>query len=215
VALTQYAERIGADAALVIVPYYIRPSQEGLYRYFRHVAEHTGLPIIIYNIPGRTAVNMAPETMAKLRSDVPNIVGVKESNKDFEHISKVMSVCGRDFRVYSGIELLCYPVLAIGGVGYISATANVLPREVANLYDYFAAWRVQEAIDLHYRLLPLNEVLFIETNPGPLKFAMSRLGLIEPNYRLPLCEPSKENRRRIEAVLNSYGLLSGVRAAAQ
>src|SRR5207245_1009016 len=131
-------------------------SQDGLYRYFRHVAEHTNLPVIMYNIPGRTAVNMSPETMAKVRADAPNVVGVKESNKDFEHICKVLSVCGREFRVYSGIELLSYPVLAIGGVGYISATANVLPREVASLYEHFRAGRMKEAIDVHYQLLPMN-----------------------------------------------------------
>ncbi len=199
--LTQYAERLGVDAALVIVPYYNRPSQEGLFRYFRAVAQQTDLPIIIYNIPGRTATNMAPETMARLREACPNIIGVKESNKDFEHTSKVLHTCGRDFLVYSGIELLCYPMLAIGGVGHVSATANILPREVAALYDLVVAGRWQEAMDLHYRLLPINEALFLETNPGPLKWAMGELGWIEPILKLPLCEPSPANQEKIRAAL--------------
>lgn len=210
--LTRHAERLNANAALVIVPYYMRPSQEGLYRYFRKVAEHSRLPIIVYNIPGRTAVNMSPVTLGRLRKDAPNIVGVKESNTDFAHFSQVFDACGRDFRVYSGIELLTYPVLAIGGVGYVSATANVLPQQVASLYDHHAAGRIAQALDLHYWLLPMNEVLFIETNPGPLKWAMGRMGLIEPHYRLPLCEPSKENQDRIDAVLNSYGLIPAMKA---
>ena len=204
--LTRYAERLGVDAALVIVPYYNRPSQEGLFRYFRAVAGQVGLPIIIYNIPGRTATNMAPETMARLREACPNIIGVKESNKDFEHTSKVLHTCGRDFLVYSGIELLCYPMLAIGGVGHVSATANILPREVAALYDLVVAGRWQEAMDLHYRLLPINEALFLETNPGPLKWAMGELGWITPNYRLPLCEPSLANQERIRAALAHYDI---------
>jgi 4-hydroxy-tetrahydrodipicolinate synthase len=202
--LTQHAERIGVDAALVIVPYYNRPSQEGLFRHFRAVAQSVELPLIIYNIPGRTAQNMAPETMARLREACPNIVGVKESNKDFEHTSKVLFTCGRDFLVYSGIELLCYPMLAIGGVGHVSATANMLPREVAAIYDLVVAGHWQEAMDLHYRLLPLNEALFLETNPGPLKWAMGELGWIAPRYRLPLCEPSAANQEKIRAAMALY-----------
>ncbi len=204
--LTRAAGRMGADAALVIVPYYNRPSQEGLYRYFRALAGEVALPLIIYNIPGRTAVNMAPATMARLRRDCPGIVGVKESNKDFEHVSKVIHACGRDFLVYSGIELLCYPMLAIGGAGHVSATANILPHEVADLYNHVAAGRWAVAMDLHYHLLPLNDVLFLETNPGPLKWAMGRLGRINPYLRLPLCEPSAEHQAAIEATLADYGL---------
>ncbi len=126
--LTRHAEGLEADAALVIVPYYNKPSQEGLYRYFSELADSVDIRIIIYNIPGRTAVNMAPETMARLRHAHPSIIGAKESNKDFEHVSRVIHQCGRDFNVYSGIELLCYPMLAIGGAGHISATANIFPR---------------------------------------------------------------------------------------
>jgi 4-hydroxy-tetrahydrodipicolinate synthase len=204
--LTRAAEALGADAALVIVPYYSRPSQEGLYRYFRALEGELGLPIVIYNIPGRTAVNMAPSTMARLRRDARNIVGVKEANKDFEHVSRVLHKCGRDFLVYSGIELLCYPMLAIGGAGHVSATANVFPTEVADLYNHVAAGRWKEAMDLHYHLLPINDALFVETNPGPLKWVMGKLGRINPYLRPPLCEPSAGNQKRLQEVMDDYGL---------
>ncbi|QBD77084.1 2,4-dihydroxyhept-2-ene-1,7-dioic acid aldolase [Ktedonosporobacter rubrisoli] len=203
--LTRRAEQMGADAALIIVPYYNRPSQEGLYRYFSALASSVELPLIIYNIPGRTAVNMAPATMARLRKAQPNIIGVKESNKDFEQVSQVLAQCGRDFHVYSGIELLCYPMLALGGVGHVSATANIFPEEVAKLYNLVKEGKWSEALDLHYFLLPMNEALFLETNPGPLKWVMGQLGYITPTLRLPLCEPVPENQARLEAVLSSYG----------
>jgi 4-hydroxy-tetrahydrodipicolinate synthase len=204
--LTRAAEGLGADAALVIVPYYSKPSQEGLYRYFTAVADATQLRILIYNIPGRTAVNMAPATMARLRADRPSIVGVKESNTDFEHVSKVLYDAGRDFLVFSGIELLCYPMLSIGGAGHVSATANILPAEVARLYDLVAEGKWEDALDLHYHLLPLNEVLFLETNPGPLKWVLGRLGIAPPHLRPPLAEPGPETQRRLEATLAQYGL---------
>ena len=211
--LTRVAERLGADAALVIVPYYVRPSQEGLYRYFAAVAGEVDIPIIIYNIPGRTAVNLAPETMARLRRDYRSIIGAKESNKDFEHVSRVLHRCGRDFNVYSGIELLCYPMLAIGGAGHISATANIFPREVADIYNHVAAGRWEEAIELHYHLLPVNDMIFFETNPGPLKFALGELGRISPALRPPLSEPSPANQERIREVLADYGLVKKERSS--
>lgn len=205
--LTRLARDLGADAALVIVPYYNRPSQAGLYQYFRALAEQVDLPLIIYNIPGRTAVNLAPATLARLSRDCPNIIGVKESNQDFEQVSHVLHQCGRDFLLYSGIELLCYPMLAVGGAGHISATANLLPGAVADIYNHVAAGRWREAMDLHYHLLPLNEALFLETNPGPLKYALGLMGRIHPTLRLPLVLPAPENQARIHRVLAGYGLV--------
>jgi 4-hydroxy-tetrahydrodipicolinate synthase len=203
--LTKFAARLGATAAMVIVPYYNRPSQEGLYRYFMAVAEATDLPLIVYNIPGRTAINAEAATLARLRRACPRVIGVKESNKDFEHVSRVIHECGRDFLVYSGIELLCYPMLAIGGAGHVSATANLLPRELARMYDLVEQGDYVAALDLHYHLLPLNEALFLETNPGPLKWVMGQLAMIEPVCRLPLCEPSPENQQRLREVMARYG----------
>ncbi len=204
--LTATAESLGADAVLLIVPYYNRPSQEGLFRWFSTIAsEFPSLPLILYNIPARTAVNLEPTTLARLRRAHANIVGVKEANKDFEHVSRVLFECGRDFLVYSGIELLCYPMLAIGGAGHISATANILPVEVAQVYNLVVQGHWEEAIDLHYELLPLNESLFLETNPGPLKWAMARLGLIPSGMvRLPLAPPSDTTQAKIQDALDRY-----------
>lgn len=204
--LTRFAEKVGADAALLIVPYYMRPSQEGLYRHFRAVAEAVSIPIILYNIPGRTAVNLSVETMARLRRACPNIIGVKEANKDFEHVNLVLRRCGRDFLLYSGIEMLCFPMLAIGGAGYISATANVLPRECAELYNLVARGEWKKAQDLHFYLLDLNEALFWETNPGPVKAALAMMGKIKPVMRLPMALPSEETQQRLRGVLKQYGI---------
>jgi 4-hydroxy-tetrahydrodipicolinate synthase len=209
---TRFAKRVGADAALVIVPYYNRPSQDGLYRHFRAVADDVpDLPLILYNIPGRAAVNLAPATLARLARDCPNIVGVKEANKDFDQVSQdiawVRKVAGRDFLVYSGIETLCFPMLCLGGAGHVSATGNVLPRQVAELYTLTEAGKWREARDLHYELLEMNEVLFIETNPGPVKTALGLMGKIAPELRLPLAPLGAENESKLRAVMAGYGLL--------
>lgn len=205
--LTRYAEAVGASAALVITPAYMRPSQEGLFQHFRAVAQATGLPVVLYNIPGRTAVNLEIDTVARLRDACPNIVGVKESNKDFEHITRLLGKLGRDFLVYSGIELLCFPLLAIGGAGYVSATGNVLPREVARLWNLVRADRWREAQDLHYWLMAMNDAVFFETNPVPMKTALGLMGRVSPEVRLPLAPLSDANLARLKAVMTQYGLL--------
>ncbi|QST01128.1 2,4-dihydroxyhept-2-ene-1,7-dioic acid aldolase [Pontibacillus sp. ALD_SL1] len=202
--LTKKAQEIGADAALVIVPYYNKPSQHALYKHFKAVADSVDLPIIIYNIPGRTATNLHVETLRKLSQDCENIIGVKESNKDFEHINRVLLNCGRDFLLYSGIELLCYPMLAIGGAGHISATANVVPDKVAEIYDAWVEGDVQRAQDLHYDLMPLNDVLFKDTNPAPLKAALGMMGKINPDLRLPMDLPTGTLQDEIRSVLANY-----------
>jgi 4-hydroxy-tetrahydrodipicolinate synthase len=212
VRLTAAADRLGADAVLLVVPYYSRPTQEGLFEWFGTLArEFPHLPIVIYNIPGRTGVNLEPSTLARLRRAHDNVVGVKEANRDFEQPSKVLYECGRDFLVYSGIELLCFPMLAIGGAGHVSATANLLPGELSRLYELVSAGSWSEAIDLHYELLPLNEALFLETNPGPVKWAMARVGLLPSGRpRPPLAPPSEANQSRIAAALAGYPQLQRV-----
>jgi 4-hydroxy-tetrahydrodipicolinate synthase len=205
--LTRFARRVGADAALVVVPYYIRPGQEGLYRYFRAIAERVDIPMIIYNIPGRTAANIEPATIARLARDCRNIIGVKEANKDFEHANRVLHLCGRGFLVYSGIELLCFPMLAIGGAGHMSATGNVLPREVAQLYELVASGRWEAARDLHYRLLPMNDALFLETNPVPVKTALGLMGKIDPEVRLPLTRMTEASLDQLRQIMETYGVL--------
>ncbi|HJF33449.1 MAG TPA: 2,4-dihydroxyhept-2-ene-1,7-dioic acid aldolase [Sporosarcina psychrophila] len=205
--LTKYAEEIGADAAMVIVPYYNRPNQEALYQHFKTVADSVVTPIIIYNIPGRSAVNMEVSTMKRLVDDCPNIIGVKEANKDFEHVNRVLLNCGRDFLLFSGIELLCYPMLAIGGAGFISATANVEPTKVAELYNVWEAGDVARAQDLHFELMPLNDVLFKDTNPSPVKVALGMMGKITPKLRLPLGLPSVEIQQEVRESLIELAIL--------
>jgi len=207
--LTAKAGELGADAVLVITPYYSRPTQQGLFDWYSAVArEFPDLPIIVYNVPVRTAVDIAPETVGRLRRAHANIVGIKETTRDFEHASHVLNVCGRDFLAYCGIELLCYPMLAIGGVGHLSCVANVAPKPCAELYDAFVAGDLERAQRLHYDLHPLVEMAFVETNPGPVKWAMERLGLLECGaVRPPLSAPSGQSRARIETLLGEAGLL--------
>ena len=205
--LTKRAQEMGADAALVIVPYYNKPNQQALYNHFKTVANSVDIPIIIYNIPGRTATNLEVNTLARLAEDCSNIIGVKESNKDFEHVNRVLLKCGREFLLYSGIELLCYPMLAIGGAGHISATANIAPKEVADIYNFWNEGDVEMALDLHYKMMPLNDVLFKDTNPGPLKEALGMLGKINPAMRPPMGPPSEDLRKELSETLKSYGLI--------
>lgn len=205
--LSRYAEEVGADGLLLISPYYLRPSQEGIFQHFDAVAKQTELPIILYNIPGRTAVNIEIDTVARLKDANDNIVGVKESNKDFEHINRLIHKMGRDFGVYSGIELLCYPILAIGGAGYVSATGNLMPKEVANLYNLVEAGKWQEAQELHYSMMTLNDAIFFEINPVPVKTILGMMGKCSSEVRLPLSPVSEANRQRLEVIAQDYGLI--------
>ena len=209
--VTAAARDLGADAVLVITPYYSRPTQQGLFDWYSTVAsEFPDLPIVVYNVPVRTAVDIAPETVARLRRAHDNIVGLKETTRDFEHGSHVLNLCGRDFLVYCGIELLCYPMLTIGGAGHLSCVANIDPVSCAQLYDAFAAGNHAEALRLHFALHSLVEMAFVETNPGPVKWAMERLGLIAcGDVRPPLASPTEESRARIAAVMAEAGLLPG------
>jgi 4-hydroxy-tetrahydrodipicolinate synthase len=205
--LSRFAQKAGADALLVVVPYYIKPSQEGLYRYFKSVADNVDLPIILYNIPGRAAINLEIDTVYRLRESCANIVGIKEANHDFSHITRLLGRLGRDFLVYSGIELLCFPLLAIGGAGYVSATGNVLPDKVAQLYDLFAEGKWKEAQDMHYYLMPLNDAMFIEINPVPAKTSLGMMGRISPEVRPPLAPLAPENEAGLRKVLAQYDLV--------
>jgi len=203
VELTGAASDAGVDAALVITPYYARPTQEALYGWYRTVAaEHPELPIIAYNVPSRTAVDIAPETVARLHRDVPNFVGVKETTKDFEHFSRVIRAAGRDLLVWSGIELLCLPLLALGGTGFVSATANIAPAATRKMHDAFHDGRLDDALEIHYGLHPLVDLIFVETNPAPVKWVLAERGLIRSGHvRAPLMTPSDAGRDRIRALL--------------
>ncbi|MFJ3383181.1 MULTISPECIES: 4-hydroxy-tetrahydrodipicolinate synthase [unclassified Curtobacterium] len=203
VELTGAAAEAGADAVLVITPYYARPTQDGLIAWYGAIArEYPDLPLVVYNVPSRTAVDMAPETVHALRLAHDNIIGIKETTKDFEHFSHVLDLCGRDFLVWSGIELLGIPLLALGGAGFINAVTNLAPRSVAAMYDHWQAGRHDEARRIHYALHPLVELLFVETNPAPAKWVLERAGLITSDHvRPPLAPVSSAGRARIDALL--------------
>jgi len=191
--LTAIARDAGADAVLIITPYYARPTQEGLFRWYDTVArEFPDLPVIAYNVPSRTAVDIAPETVARLRKAHASIVGVKETTKDFEHFSRVLHVAGRDTLIWSGIELLCLPLLSLGGVGFVSATANLAPRAVAGMYEHWANGEFDKARDLHFALHPVTDVIFTETNPAAAKWVLARAGLIGSGFVRPPLAPLSE-----------------------
>jgi 4-hydroxy-tetrahydrodipicolinate synthase len=201
--LTAEAQRLGATAALVVTPYYGRPQQQGLFDWYSNIAsEFPDLPIIVYNVPVRAAVDLAPATVARLNRAHENIVGIKETTRDFEHVSYVLNECGRDFIALSGIELLCYPMLALGGRGHLSCVANFAPRPVAGLYDAFVAGDHARAQALHYALHPLVDAAFAEVNPAPAKWIMEQIGLLPSGKaREPLAELSDDTKRRIVSLL--------------
>jgi 4-hydroxy-tetrahydrodipicolinate synthase len=208
--MTAAAQELGADAVLVITPYYARPTQEALYRWYATVArEFPGLPVVAYNVPSRTAVDIAPETVKRLFTDFDNFVGVKETTKDFEHFSRVIQACGRSLLVWSGIELLCLPLLALGGVGFVSAAANLAPGAVSRMYELWEAGDLEGARDLHYRLHPLVDLLFVETNPAPAKWVLEQQGRIASGHvRPPLITPTDAGLARIRALLAESGDLT-------
>ena len=204
--LTKDAKEAGADGALLISPYYNKPTQRGLYLHFKAVAEAVDLPLVLYNIQSRTAVNIEPETFAQLAA-VKNIVAVKESSGNLEQMSRILELTHGKLALLSGDDGLTLPVLAIGGTGVISVVANLVPKDVAAMVDAALAGRQDEALQWHRRLLPLTKALFLETNPIPVKTAMGILGMIKPELRLPLCEMSEQNEEKLHKALQAYGLL--------
>ncbi|HNX80662.1 MAG TPA: 4-hydroxy-tetrahydrodipicolinate synthase [Candidatus Omnitrophota bacterium] len=207
VILTRHAEKAGADASLQVSPYYNRPTQKGLYEHFKAVADAVKIPIILYNIASRTGVNIEPETVAKLACDCKNIVGVKEASGNVEQMSRVKYLCGGTFDLISGDDALTLPVLAIGGTGIISVVANIIPRDVADMVSAFAQGDIAGAQALHYKMLPLIKMMFVETNPIPVKTAMGLVGMCEPGLRLPMSALLPENVAKLKKALLDYGLL--------
>ena len=204
--LTKHAWEAGADAALIVCPYYNRPTQEGLYLHYRAIAEEVPVPIIVYNIPGRTGTNMLPETLARL-AKIPNIIGVKEASGSIKQMSDVIQLCGADFDVLSGDDIFTLPLLALGGKGVISVISNVVPGDMAGMVDAFAAGDLEKARQLHYRMSPLIDALFIETNPIPVKAALAMMGKIAYELRLPLCRMAEKNEAALKKVMQDYGLI--------
>lgn len=204
--LTRHAWEAGADGALLVCPYYNRPTQEGLYLHYRTVAEKVPIPIIVYNIPSRTGTNMFTETLARL-AKIPNIVGVKEASGSIKQMSDVIHMCGPDFDVLSGDDIFTLPLLALGGRGVISTVSNVVPGDMAGLVDAFAAGDLEKARALHFRMSPLIDAIFIETNPIPVKAALAMMGKIDSELRLPLCPMTEKNEAVLKKVMQEYGLI--------
>lgn len=204
--LTQHAYKAGADGALLVCPYYNRPTQEGLYRHYKTIAENVPIPIVLYNIPSRTGANLLPETVARL-SKIENIVGIKEASGSLTQISEVIACCRDTFVLLSGDDIITLPILALGGRGVISVASNVAPADVATMIDAFEAGDVERARKLHYKLSPLISALFIETNPVPVKAALAMMGKIEYEIRLPLGPMSDANYEKLRKVIQNYGLI--------
>lgn len=206
--LSKAAKEDGADAVLLVVPYYNKPTQKGLYAHFRKVAEEVNIPIILYNIPGRTGVNMLPETIAKLAQDCKNIVGVKEASGSLDQVSEIIETCPKDFVLLSGDDALTLPMLSVGGQGIISVIANLIPQDMAEMCNAWFRGDLEKARDLHHKMFPLVKALFIETNPIPIKTAMSLVGLCSSELRLPLAPMEEKNLEKLKKAMRDYGLLS-------
>ena len=203
---TKMAEEVGADGSLQVTPYYNKPTQEGLFRHFAAIAESTSLPLVLYNIPGRTNVTIAPETIAQL-AEIPNIIGIKDSTLSMNMVSDIRRLCGEDFDILSGDDPMTLPLMALGGVGVISVASNVAPGAVSDLVNAMNSGDLAQGRELHYRLLPLIRALSVETNPIPVKAAASLLGLCSDELRLPLVPMSGENLRRLQEVMEGTAQL--------
>jgi 4-hydroxy-tetrahydrodipicolinate synthase len=202
----------GANGFLSVAPYYNKPTQEGLYQHYRAIAESTALPVIVYNVPGRTGVNVETATLVRLAA-IPNIVGVKEASGNMQQMCEVCRAVPPDFLVLSGDDVMALPLMAVGGRGVISVASNEIPGEVAQLIEAAERNDFPAARTIHNRILPLMLANFVESNPGPVKAAMAAMGLLEEAYRLPMVSPKPESRDKIVKVLNDLGLTSAARKA--
>jgi len=205
--LTKNAEKAGADAALVVAPYYNKPTQEGLYRHYAAIADAVDIPIVVYNIPGRSIVDISPDTMARI-AEIPNIVGVKDATGDGARPMKEAMKIKGDFCKMSGEDATVVPYLAGGGDGCISVTANVAPRLCADLHNAWQARDLDTVMELQARLMPLHMAMFCEASPGPVKYAANLLGKCEAETRLPLCEIAESSKTQVKAAMQSAGLLN-------
>jgi len=203
--LTREAERIGVDAILLVVPYYNKPTQEGLFAHFKTIAQATTLPCILYNVPSRTVTNLAPDTVIRL-SQIDNIVGIKEASGNLDQIAKIINGTGKDFIVYSGNDSDTFPVIAMGGYGVISVVSHLVGNQVREMIEKLVSGKLSEAAAIHHRLLPLINTLFVVSNPIPIKYALNHVGFRVGKPRLPLTEPDEKSASVIEATLKNYSI---------
>jgi 4-hydroxy-tetrahydrodipicolinate synthase len=204
--LTRYAKEAGADAALHITPYYNKPTQDGLVAHFKAIAEAVPFPTVLYNVPGRTGINMLPKTVARAFKEVPDIIGIKEATGDLRQVSEVVEYCGPEFTVLSGDDFTVLPLLACGGHGVISVSSNLEPGKMSELCRAFREKNLERALKLHLELAPLNRAMFMEANPIPAKTALSLMGRMGPELRLPLIPMGAENLETLKKVLQGAGL---------
>lgn len=207
VAFTKHAAKAGADGVLVVTPYYNKPTNKGVYLHFKAVADSAKIPVILYNIAGRTGKNIEPEVMAKLAQDCKNIIGVKEASGSLEQMLRIKEMCPKDFTLLSGDDALTLPIMAIGGTGVISVAANIVPRDVVAVVDAFNKGDLKKAQEINLKLMPLVRSLFIETNPIPVKKAAELMGLCNGSLRLPMCDMEDVNLAKLKDALKKYGLI--------
>lgn len=205
--LTSFAKSVGADAALIITPYYNKPTPQGLVKHYKTIAEHAPMPIVVYNVPGRTGTNLLPETLYEIKKNVPEVIGVKEASGNIRQASDILELCGEDFIVLSGDDFITYPMMCLGGKGAISVVSNIVPDRLANMCNAFFNGDFDTAKKIHYELQPLNRAMFFETNPIPVKTSLHLMGRMELELRLPLCEMKPENRAKLEKVLKDAGII--------
>lgn len=207
VRLTAFAKKAGAAAALLISPYYNKPTQEGLFLHFKAINDAVDLPLFVYNVPGRTGSNVLPSTVARMYRELPHVVGIKEATGNLVQISEVAEQCGDGFTLLSGDDFTALPTMGVGGKGVISVTSNVLPAKVAAMCAAWERGDVAEARRLHFELMPVNRALFLESNPIPVKTALCLMGRMGGEFRLPLCPMSQQNLVRLKEVMAGAGLL--------
>jgi len=208
VALTDHAQQAGADALLIVTPYYIRPSQRGLVEYYNDLGRRTDRPMMMYHIPGRTCIATTLQTLEQISEQTPHFVGIKHAVNDLGFVTEMLSRFGMDFRVFVGLEELSFPMLAVGASGLMNAVGNLAPAKVAALYEATVAGNMEDARKLHFELFDLNRSVFFDTNPTPIKYMAKRLGVIDRNeHRLPMLPASKELEMRLDKVLMSAGLI--------
>lgn len=204
--ITRRAQKAGADGALLVSPYYNKPTQEGIYRHYRKVAQIVDIPLVLYNVPGRTSSNVLPETVARL-AEIDTIVAIKEATGNMKQVSDVIRLCGERIVVLSGDDFTTFPLMMLGGKGVISVVANVMPKAVAEMCSCVHKGLIDNARKIHYKLEPLAGAMFFETNPIPVKTALAMMGNIQEEFRLPLCEMARANRDKLKEVLASYNLV--------
>lgn len=206
--LTKLAKNAGADAALMITPYYNKPTPEGLIEHFKAIGKAVPMPIVVYNVPGRTGLNCQPETLKRIKDAVPEVIGVKEATADLKQCAEIIELCGKDFQMLSGDDFTVLPLLSVGGCGVISVVSNIMPAEMAGLCKAFRDGDTAKALDLSLKIAPLARAMFMETNPIPVKTALHKMGIFDKlEFRLPIVPLKPENDPKLEAILKEGGLI--------